>query len=506
MIMAEVDAAGQRAARRVLPRRARGSRREPRCGSPRRTAMWRPRPGDVLRRGEGLWGRLRCHPHTSVWHRAERGPDPPLRACRQRPGRPGGAAGAVRGGAARRDRARLGRPVQRLDLTFLERLVTTIGIALNTIQANKRTEELLAQSQRLAQELQEQSAELQRTNAELEEKATLLSEQKGNIESRTARSSLPASAGGEGAAVGAGLGYKSEFLANMSHELRTPLNSVLLLARLLAENPDRNLTPKQIEFARTIHSAGSDLLALIDDILDLSKIEAGRTEIEPGEVASRRSGATSNRASRRRPPRRDWSCGWTWRRSWPADADHRRPAAAADPAQHGVQRGEVHRDGRVDAPDRPGAAGAGVRHPDPRRRPTGDRLLGGRHRDRHPRRQARLIFEAFQQADGTTSRRYGGTGLGLSISRDLARCSAATYVSVAAGRGVHLHPVRAGRAGAGLACRGHAPVASAAGAGRPVTPIVREFGPPEPPDARPRAPWTGLPCSSSTTTSVTSSR
>ena len=119
----------------------------------------------------------------------------------------------------------------------------TIGVALNTIQANRRTEELLAQSQRLAHELQEQSAELQRTNAELEEKAALLSEQKGNIETKNREIEL-ARLGLEEKAqqLARASQYKSEFLANMSHELRTPLNSLLLLARLLADNPEQNLT------------------------------------------------------------------------------------------------------------------------------------------------------------------------------------------------------------------------------------------------------------------------
>ena len=148
-------------------------------------------------------------------------------------------------------------PFSALHLTFLERLVTTIGVALATIQAGRRTEQLLAQSQRLTTELQDQSAELQRTNAELEEKALQLSEQNRNVELKNMEIDA-ARRGVEEKAQQLALAnqYKSEFLANMSHELRTPLNSLLLLSRLLADNQDSNLTPKQIEFASTIHAPG----------------------------------------------------------------------------------------------------------------------------------------------------------------------------------------------------------------------------------------------------------
>ncbi|KKJ94040.1 ATP-binding protein, partial [Micromonospora sp. HK10] len=309
-----------------------------------------------------------------------------------------------------------------LHLAFLERLVLTIGVAVNTIQANRRTEELLAQSQRLAHELQEQSAELQRTNAELEDKARLLSEQKTNIETQNREIEL-ARLGLEEKAqqLTRASAYKSEFLANMSHELRTPLNSLLLLARLLAENPEQNLSPKQIEFARTIHSAGSDLLSLIDDILDLSKIEAGRMDVEPTEIrfseirgyveqafapqAEEKGLDFQVRVSKELPPAlvtdaqrlqqilrnllsnavKFTDNGAVTLRIAPAAEN----AVFDVPALTNAQR--VIAFSVIDT-------GIGV---------SDDKLS--------------LIFEAFQQADGTTSRRYGGTGLGLSISRDLAR-------------------------------------------------------------------------------------
>jgi signal transduction histidine kinase/HAMP domain-containing protein/ActR/RegA family two-component response regulator len=309
-----------------------------------------------------------------------------------------------------------------LHLGFLERLVATIGIALNTIQANRRTEELLAQSQRLALELQEQSAELQRTNAELEEKATLLSEQNANIESKNREIEM-ARLGLEEKALQLTQAsqYKSEFLANMSHELRTPLNSLLLLARLLAENSEHNLNAKQIEFARTIHSAGSDLLALIDDILDLSKIEAGRMDVEPSELTVADVRAYVEQAFAPQAEEKGLR--------FAVDVDPDVPGVIiTDPqklqqvlrnllsnAVKFTDSGSVTlriAPARADlAFDTPALQAArcvvGFTVTDTGIGISDDKL--------------NLIFEAFQQADGTTSRKYGGTGLGLSISRSLAR-------------------------------------------------------------------------------------
>ncbi len=171
-------------------------------------------------------------------------------------------------------------------LAFFSQLIETIGVTLNAIRANARTEALLGESQRLAGELQERSDELQRqlrhSNTELEEKAALLAQQNRAIEIQNfqieqARRTLEERA--EQLAISSR--YKSEFLANMSHELRTPLNSLLVLAKLLSENQSGNLTDKQVEFARTIHESGTDLLELINDILDLAKVEAGKMEAHP---------------------------------------------------------------------------------------------------------------------------------------------------------------------------------------------------------------------------------
>uniref|UniRef100_UPI001E54DFBF HAMP domain-containing protein n=1 Tax=Pseudonocardia sp. TRM90224 TaxID=2812678 RepID=UPI001E54DFBF len=313
-------------------------------------------------------------------------------------------------------------PFSSLHLTFLERLVATIGIAITTIQANRRTEVLLAQSQALATEMQDQSAELQRTNAELEEKAEQLSEQNRNVEIKNMEIDA-ARRGVEEKAQQLALAnqYKSEFLANMSHELRTPLNSLLLLSRLLADNPDENLSSKQIEFASTIHGAGSDLLRLIDDILDLSKIEAGRVDVDVtpvdltevrvdieqafGPQAEVKGLELRVEASDDLPPviTTDVQRLQQILRNLLANAMKFTDTGGVTMTLSKVPAGTLHGVPALDSAE--SVVSFAVRD-------TGIGIPAGK---------LEMIFEAFQQADGTTSRKYGGTGLGLSISKNLAR-------------------------------------------------------------------------------------
>ncbi|HLH40664.1 MAG TPA: HAMP domain-containing protein, partial [Bryobacteraceae bacterium] len=308
-------------------------------------------------------------------------------------------------------------------LAFLDQLTQSIGIVLNTIAATMRTEQLLKQSQALAEELQSQQLQLQKTNEELQEKAQLLAEQKTEVEAKNQEVEQAKKALEEKAEqLSLTSKYKSEFLANMSHELRTPLNNLLILARMLSENSEKNLTPKQVKFAETIHTSGSDLLALISDILDLSKIESGKMDVEIGGV--------------RFTELQDY-CSKTFRHV----ADGK-----------GLEF-NIELDGELSSE---------VMHTDAKRlqqvlknllsnalkftehgsvRLRIDRAQGGWTPNHSvlsraksviafsvtdtgigiPPDKQKISFEAFQQADGTTSRKYGGTGLGLSISRELAR-------------------------------------------------------------------------------------
>ncbi|MFR9793509.1 HAMP domain-containing protein [Streptomyces sp. MB22_4] len=310
---------------------------------------------------------------------------------------------------------------------FLQQLVDTIGVNVNTIVANARTDELLEESQRLTSELRARSAELQvrqeelqRSNAELEEKASLLAEQNRDIEGKNlqieqARQELEARA----QQLSLASKYKSEFLANMSHELRTPLNSLLILAQLLAQNPSRNLTPKQVEYAGIIHSAGSDLLQLINDILDLSKVEAGKMDVTPERVPLRQ--LIEYVEATFRPMTSQKSLGFTVTTSAGAPADlltddsrlrqvlrNLLSNAVKFTEQGGVElRVEPAGDDEVPRDVVRGGAVVAFRVKD-----TGIGI---------PEQELESVFGAFQQADGTTSRKYGGTGLGLSITREIAR-------------------------------------------------------------------------------------
>jgi HAMP domain-containing protein/CheY-like chemotaxis protein/signal transduction histidine kinase len=306
-------------------------------------------------------------------------------------------------------------------LSFLEQLTSSIGIVLNSIEATMQTEGLLKQSQQLATELQTQQTELQQTNEQLAQKAQQLAEQNVEVERKNQEIEQARRAVEEKAKeLALTSKYKSEFLANMSHELRTPLNSILVLGQQLTDNPDRNLTAKQVEFARTIHGAGTDLLNLITDILDLSKIESGTVSVEAEEVFF-----TSLLEMIARPFRHE--------------AEHRRLAFEIRTDAE-LMRSMVTDSKRLQQIlknllsnafkfTEQGSVQLTVSIAN-----TGwseDHLVLGRAASvvafevsdtgiGIPPEKQRIIFEAFQQADAGTSRKYGGTGLGLAISRELA--------------------------------------------------------------------------------------
>ncbi|SEG03728.1 Signal transduction histidine kinase [Actinacidiphila yanglinensis] len=328
-------------------------------------------------------------------------------------------------------------PFTQIQKDFLDQITDIIAISVNTISVNTKTEGLLKQSQELTEQLQDRSDELesrqralQMSNAELEDKAELLARQNRDIEVKNteieeARQVLEERA--EQLAVS--MRYKSEFLANMSHELRTPLNSLLILAKLLADNADANLSPKQVEFAETIHGAGSDLLQLINDILDLSKVEAGKMDVSPTRIALVQ--LVDYVEATFRPLTAEKGLDFSVRVSpelpVTLHTDEQRLLQVLrnllSNAVKFTDSGSVELVIRPAGPDVPQSireqlleAGT-MRDPD---QPliafsvtdTGIGIAASK---------MRVIFEAFKQADGTTSRKYGGTGLGLSISREIAR-------------------------------------------------------------------------------------
>jgi signal transduction histidine kinase/CheY-like chemotaxis protein len=294
--------------------------------------------------------------------------------------------------------------------------------SLALTSAYRRTTTLLVQSQSLTQELQTQSGELQRTNQELQEKARLLAAQNRDIELKNEEIEL-ARRGLEEKAAQLALSskYKSEFLANVSHELRTPLNSMLLLSRLLAENPDGILRDREIEFAGTIHAAGNDLLSLINDILDLSKVEAGRMELDLADVALSDVCADVERSFRPLANEKGLS--------FAIELDPALPPSIVSDRQ---RLGQVLKNLLSNAFKftHEGGVRLSLGYPADGTELRNDALRGAGQvivfsvTDTGvgiPDDKLNLIFEAFQQADGSTSRKYGGTGLGLSISREIAR-------------------------------------------------------------------------------------
>jgi CheY-like chemotaxis protein/signal transduction histidine kinase/HAMP domain-containing protein len=300
-------------------------------------------------------------------------------------------------------------------LSFLDQLMESIGVVLNTIEANSRTESLLTQSQSLAQELQQ-------TNQELAEKARLLSEQNIEVE-RKNREVEQAKLALEEKATQLALSskYKSEFLANMSHELRTPLNSLLILAQQLSDNPEGNLTMKQVEFAKTIHGSGSDLLTLINDILDLSKIESGTVTLDVSEYRFANLRNYVDRTFRHMAEAKHLGFQVDLADNLPTAlmTDTTRLQQVLKNLLSNAFKFTSH--GHVSLTISLVTSGWTADHANLLH---ADAVLAFSVRDTGvgiPSDKLQLIFEAFQQADGSTARKYGGTGLGLSISRELAR-------------------------------------------------------------------------------------
>jgi len=301
-------------------------------------------------------------------------------------------------------------------LLFLDQLTESIGIVLNTIAANMRTEELLKQSQSLTTELQSQQEELRSTNEELEEKARLLAEQNEEVEKRTreieeARRALEQKA--EQLALTSK--YKSQFLANMSHELRTPLNSLLILSKQLGDNREQNLTGKQVEMASTIRRAGTDLLTLINDILDLSKIESGTTSVDIAEQRITDLCEDVERTFRGVAQERGLAFRVSVADDVPSvlETDNTRLMQILKNLLSNAFKFTAHGSVQLELSrvERPGYDGIVAPYIAFSVVDTGIGIQPDKHN---------VIFEAFQQADMSTARKYGGTGLGLAISREIA--------------------------------------------------------------------------------------
>ena len=300
-------------------------------------------------------------------------------------------------------------------ISFLDQLMESIGVVLNTIESTSRTESLLTQSQSLAQELQQ-------TNQELAEKARLLSEQNFEVEQKN-KEVEHAKLELEDKATQLALSsrYKSEFLANMSHELRTPLNSLLILAQQLSQNPDSNLSETEVEFAKTIHGSGTDLLTLINDILDLAKIESGTVTLELNEHKIDTLSRYVERTFKHMAEIKKINFSVNVLESTPniIKTDITRLQQIVKNLLSNAFK--FTSQGTVSLTI--GLVKSGWTHDHPNLSKAksvvafsvADTGVG------IAEDKLKLIFEAFQQADGSTARKYGGTGLGLSISRELAR-------------------------------------------------------------------------------------